>query len=66
LDNIITFFEERLLPADEFQALELAKEVIASPPEIGYFTITNALQWRLQYKRVIGKAEDVDGIHRIR
>ena len=43
LDNIIAFFEERLLPVDEFQAFELAKEVIASPPEIGYFTISNAL-----------------------
>tara|TARA_B100000949_G_scaffold210405_1_gene203340 strand:- start:48 stop:197 length:150 start_codon:yes stop_codon:yes gene_type:complete len=43
LDNIIAFFEERLLPVDEFQALELAKEVIASPPEIGYFTITNCV-----------------------
>ncbi|MEH2468415.1 hypothetical protein [Nostoc sp.] len=23
------------------------------PPEIGYLTISNALQWRLQYSRII-------------
>jgi len=33
--------------------------------EIGYLTISNALQWRLQYKRVIEKAGQVNGILRI-
>lgn len=32
---------------------------------IGYLTISNALQWRLQYSRVIEKANQVDGILRI-
>ncbi len=39
---------------------------MANPPNIGYLTISNALQWRLQYRRVIEEAGKVDGIRRIR
>ena len=31
-----------------------------------YLTISNALQWRLQYRRVIQQAGDVAGISRVR
>lgn len=31
-----------------------------------YLTISNALQWRLQYSRVIAQAGAVDGIIRVR
>ena len=34
-------------------------------PEQGYLTISNALQWRLQYGRVIEKAGAVKGVHSI-
>jgi hypothetical protein len=66
LDDIFAFFEERLIPADEIQARILAKEVLNNPPKIGYLTISNALQWRLQYSRVIQEAGNVKGIIRIR
>ena len=66
VDDILAFFEERLLPVDEIEANRLAEEVLASPPETGYLTISNALQWRLQYRRAITKAGDVDGILRVR
>lgn len=36
-----------------------------NPPQRGYLTISNALQWRLQYNRVINKAGDVDGIRKV-
>ena len=44
----------------------LAEEILANRPKIGYLTISNALQWRLQYKRVISKAGEVEGVHRLR
>ena len=37
-----------------------------SPPALGYLTISNALQWRLQYRRVLEHAGKVDGILRVR
>ena len=62
VDDIIAFFGERMLPLDEIQAQTLAKKVLANPPAIGYLTISNALQWRLQYSRVIQQAGSVRGI----
>ena len=62
LDDVLGFFSERMLPLDEIQAQELAKEVLSRPPEIGYLTISNALQWRLQYRRIIEEAGVVSGI----
>lgn len=66
LDDILAYFEERMIPAEEIQARKLAEEVINNPPEIGYLTISNALQWRLQYSRVIHEAGNIDGIIRVR
>lgn len=66
IDDLIAFMENRRLPADEIQAHALAEEILENPPQIGYLTISNALQWRLQYRRVIEKAGDVDGIVRAR
>jgi hypothetical protein len=66
LDDLVAFMEDRRLPVDDVQAYELAEEILQNPPEIGYLTISNALQWRLQYRRVIEKAGEVDGIVRIR
>jgi hypothetical protein len=55
-----------VLPVDDIEASKLADEILAHPPEIEYLTISNALQWRLQYGRVIEKAGAVSGIERIR
>jgi hypothetical protein len=64
-DDIIAFFEERLLPVDDIQAQELAEEILQKPPELGYLTISNALQWRLQYSRVIQEAGKIEGINKV-
>jgi hypothetical protein len=45
---------------------EIADEILHKPPIVGYLTISNALQWRLQYSRVIEEAGNVAGIHRLR
>lgn len=66
LDDVSGFLVERNLPLDEISANELAERILKHPPRLGYLTISNALQWRLQYRRVIDKAGDVDGVLRIR
>lgn len=62
MDDILAFFAERMLPLDDIQAQSLAQEVLQTPPQIGYLTISNALQWRLQYSRVIQQAGCALGI----
>lgn len=64
-DDLIGFFEDRMLPLDQTQAEQLADEVLANPPQLGYLTISNALQWRLQYGRVIEKAGEAAGVERV-
>ncbi len=65
LDDVLAFFSERMLPLDDIQARTLAEEVLGNPPEIGYLTISNALQWRLQYSRVIQQAGTVNGVENL-
>ena len=62
VDDIMAFFEERRLPVDDISGRTLAERVLANPPEIGYLTISNALQWRLQYGRVVDQAGKIDGL----
>ncbi|MCP4415439.1 MAG: restriction endonuclease [Chloroflexi bacterium] len=65
VDDIIAFLMERRLPIDDIQANQIAEEILTNPPKIGYLTISNALQWRLQYRRVIDLAGQVDGIRKL-
>lgn len=64
-DDIIAFLTERNLPADEIEMGKIADEIAKTPPQQGYLTISNALQWRLQYSRVINLKEAIPGISRI-
>ena len=61
-EDIIGFLEDRKVPGDEIVYNELADEILAYPPAQGYLTISNALQWRLQYARVIALNNKVDGV----
>lgn len=65
VDDIIAYFAERLLPVSDIEAQALAEEILTNPPQMGYLTISNALQWRLQYRRIIQEAGNVNGIQRI-
>jgi hypothetical protein len=64
-DDIMAFMIERNLTADEVELNNLAGEVLHNIPELGYLTISPALQWRLQYKRVIAHAGMVNGVYSI-
>ena len=65
-DDLMAFMQDRMLPVEEIQASQIAEEILEQPPTVGYLTISNALQWRLQYRRVIEEAGNVDGICRLR
>lgn len=64
-DDLVAFMSERFLPLDEIQAQELASEILRNRPPVGCLTMSNALQWRLQYSRVIEVAGKMDGVSRI-
>jgi len=64
-DDLVAFMSERFLPLDDIQARQLAEEILKKRPDVGYLTISNALQWRLQYSRVIEYAGKVDGVNRV-
>ncbi len=56
-EEIAALLADRNLPLDDDQRYRLAERILQSPPNIGYLTISNALQWRLQYQRAIDTAE---------
>ena len=64
-DDLISFMTDKNLPVDEIEMGNLADEIIKNPPNQGYLTISNALQWRLQYTRVIEKAGTVTGVNSV-
>lgn len=61
-DDLIAFMLDRNLPVDEIEAGNIADEILSNPPLQGLLTISNALQWRLQYSRVIERAGQDDGV----
>ena len=66
-DDLVSFMQNRNLPLDDIEAYKIAEELLSGKPLIeGYLTISNALQWRLQYGRVITEAGNVNGILRVK
>ncbi len=61
-DDIIGLLNDKNVPGDEITYNDLADEILTNPPQQGYLTISNALQWRLQYKRVIELNNTVGGV----
>jgi hypothetical protein len=64
-DDIAALLLDRNLLVDDVEAHKIAKEILKHPPEVGYLTISNAYQWRLQYRRVIDNAGQIEGITRL-
>jgi hypothetical protein len=56
VDDLLAFMFDKNLPVDEIEAGNIAGEILRNPPLQGFLTISNALQWRLQYGRVIERA----------
>nr|WP_041462470.1 hypothetical protein [Chroococcidiopsis thermalis] len=53
---------DRNLPVDEIEVANIADEILINLPAQGFLTISNALQWRLQYSRVIERAGKEEGV----
>jgi hypothetical protein len=64
-DDVVAFLMDRNLPLDEIGASALAEEILKRRPAEGILTISNALQWRLQYARAIQQAVHHTSITRI-
>lgn len=65
-DDIFAFLMERNLPLDDIQLNKIVDEIFITPPIQGYLTISNALQWRLQYGRIVSlKKNEVIGVTKI-
>jgi hypothetical protein len=66
-DDLVAFMQDRNLPLDDIEAYKIAEELLGKSSLVeGYLTISNALQWRLQYGRVITEANIVKGIIRVK
>lgn len=58
IEDVGAFLADRHLPLDEIGRDALARRILVEPPLLGYLTISNALQWRLQYGRAIKLAAE--------
>lgn len=61
-EDLFAHFESINLPGDEIEYNRIIECIFEETPKQGYLTISNALQWRLQYKRVIDLDNTVDGV----
>jgi hypothetical protein len=64
LEDLVAYLQDRQVPADESSLISYAEELLASPPRQGYLTVSNALQWRLQYNRIV--TTTVEGVRDVR
>ena len=65
VEDVVAYLNDKNIPADEITLQQLAEQILKTPPVQGYLTISNALQWRLQYQRIVTLSEKVDGINKI-
>lgn len=61
-EDIVGFLQDKNMPGDEIVYNDIADEILDHLPEQGYLTISNALQWRLHYARVMSLNSQVDGV----
>lgn len=64
-DDIFAFLVDHNIPSDEVTLYKMAGEILDNPPQIGYLTISNALQWRLQYSRIVSLTDKISGIEQV-
>lgn len=64
-EDIVAYLNDRNIPADEITLSQIAEQILNTPLLQGYLTISNALQWRLQYGRVVKLKEAIEGISKL-
>ena len=65
VEDIMSYLNDKNIPADEITLSQLSQQILLTPPEQGYLTISNALQWRLQYQRIVSLDKNVSGISKM-
>ena len=58
IEDLDALLEDKNVPLDEVSRRQLAERIADDLPEQGVLTISNALQWRLQYGRAIAVASE--------
>lgn len=56
IEEIDAILQDKNVPVDEIGRRELAERIVDDVPAQGVLTVSNALQWRLQYSRAIATA----------
>ena len=56
IEELDALLQDKNVPLDEVSRRQLAERIADEVPEQGVLTISNALQWRLQYGRAIATA----------
>lgn len=64
-EDIVAYLMDKNIPADEITLKRLAQQILKTKPQQGYLTISNALQWRLQYQRIVDLSKKVSGIPKL-
>ena len=64
-NDIVAYLSDKNLPADDITLSQIARQILKNTPEQGYLTISNALQWRLQYQRIVDLKLEINGITQI-
>ena len=64
-EDIFAYLNDRNIPADEITLMQMAENILKNPPIVGYLAISNALQWRLQYGRIVTLKDRISGITKI-
>lgn len=64
-EDVVAYLMDRNIPADEISLKRLAQQILKTKPQQGYLTISNALQWRLQYQRIVDLSKKVSGISKL-
>lgn len=59
--EIVNLLCEKNVPGEKAVLENLAKKILLNPPEQGYLTISNALQWRLKYSNAINLKNQIKG-----
>lgn len=61
-DDVMKLLSMQDIPGDDAALSRLADRILREPPDQGYLSVSNALQWRLQYGRVINSEGPIAGI----
>jgi len=64
-EDVFAYLNDLNIPADEITLMQMAEQILKNPLKIGYLTISNALQWRLQYGRIAALKEEGEGIVKV-